>query len=79
MNPEAHKEITPMAKQVLCNECRYWQGRKCHRHAPRALTVRESYEKSKVVQSLETRTSTYWPVTDQNDFCGEGEAKAKAK
>ena len=49
--------------RLSCNECKFWRSSngldgECHRHAPRKPTVARLMR---------------WPITDGDEFCGEGE------
>jgi hypothetical protein len=65
---------------VECDECRYWArdphrsaSGECHRYAPRGFLVPD-----KQTADADERWA-YWPLTTENEGCGEGERKEAAE
>ena len=52
---------------MRCEICKWWKDGVCHKHSPKVIAVSSTnpYNNDEIVASTE------WPITDQNDFCGE--------
>jgi hypothetical protein len=62
----------PIATNVTCSACRYWQkwakpGGECRRNAPQSVMIHAEID--------DTEHIAYWPGTDDADWCGEWEAR----
>lgn len=66
-----------MEQEQLCKTCRFWDGRFsgiCRKYPPKVIIVDVERKDTKVYHQKQT----LWPDTDEDDWCGEWEAKTPA-
>jgi len=59
-----------------CSTCLYWHQTSCRRFPPQVVSYVETRQNEYGTQRIETYTSTEFPTTTADEWCGEHKDKA---